>query len=126
MTPPQTLMVSLGPPTPRRPERAMAGDIAAKVAARAAARRCVLDFLTKPDHEERCVCDPPCSRDYDPAPPMLSLADRDSGVTGAESWAPTGGFYAGTGIGALYGGPMTSRQAADLAGWNIKPGSKPE
>lgn len=98
---------------PRRPDKARADDAEARAKARDAERLCRFDFLTRPDHEERCVCAPPCSRDYDPAPypeaPPHPLQD-----------------YEGTGVGALYGGPMSSAQAASLAGWNIKPGSAPE
>lgn len=120
------LLDSMGPPTPRRPETAREDNEAEKARVREAERLCAHDFLTRPDHAERCICNPRCSRDYDPAPPMLSLSNRAEGRNGGESWAPTGGFYDGTGVGALYDGPMSASQAADLVGWNVKPGSKPE
>lgn len=100
----------------------------AKARAREADSACALDFLTRPDHGERCVCTPPCSRDYDPMPYPEAEPHplRD---------------YEGTGIGALYGGPMRPDQVAALAGWSLprptdrrlqlegwdyEPGSEPE
>lgn len=77
---------------------------------------CALDFLVFGDDEERgphagrCICLPPCSRDYDPMPYVEA--------------EPEPGLHEGTSIGALYGlSPMTAAMAADLAGWNLKPRS---
>lgn len=84
-------------------ERAMERD--AEVA-------CALAFLTVADHED-CIRTPPCCRDYDPMPyPEAEPFPSD--------------MYVGTGIAALYGGPMTARLAVELAGWNITPGRYPE
>lgn len=112
---------------PLTPEQARQANDAAKAEHREDERRCRADFLVNPDHAE--VCRHGCSRDYDVAPPMLSLVgaeDRQARRNGGEAWAPTGDFYSGTGVGALYDGPMTSAQAATLAGWNIHRGRRPE
>ena len=74
---------------------------------------CRPDFLVNPEHLDECVCLPPCCRDYDPMPyPEAEPFPSD--------------MYVGTGIAALYGGPMTARLAVELAGWNITPGRYPE
>jgi hypothetical protein len=86
--------------------------------------RCAWEFLVKgEEHHERHGCIRPaglaCSRDYDPGP-----APEDEAL------------YAGTGIAALYGGPMeitspytdnhdvrhhvTRSFAWQLAGWNVR------
>lgn len=113
---------------PRRPAEHIAEDEADKERARDAERLCRYDFLTRPDHEERCICDPPCSRDYDPQPYRKTVNLLTYAVTSSRQLALPAGdaMYRGTGIGALYGGPMDEHQAASLAGWNIKPGSAPE
>lgn len=101
---------------------ARAANDDAKARVREAERRCRLDFMTRPDHEERCICSPPCSRDYDPTPPDPSLSDDEG-----DNWLPHPiQDYEGTGVGALYGLPMSAAQAADLAGWNLKPRSEIE
>lgn len=96
--------------------KAPADDVA-KRAAEASLRRDrewadALHFLVygEDEHAKRgCICDLPCSRDYDPLP----YADA----------APDARMYEGTGIGALYGLPGGEFHAWQLAGWNLVPGS---
>ncbi len=116
---------------PRRPESALAKDAAEKAAAREAEAACRRDFLRRPDHEKRCICSPPCSRDYDPLPYPKTVAhaftEHPAVISARQKALPAGdALYEGTGIGALYGGRMSAAQAASLAGWNIKPGSTSE
>jgi hypothetical protein len=84
-------------------------------ARRALEHACALDFLVFGDdeergrHAERCICSPPCSRNYDPAP-YAEAEPRDARM------------YEDTAIGALYGlSPMTPYMAAQLRGWNVLP-----
>lgn len=117
-----------------------------QIAARNAEANCALDFLVYGDDEERgrhadrCVCSPPCSRDYDPLP-YRQTAGWTEGVprliTRRTKALPAGeDMYRGTGIGALYGLGMESTTfftddddvthvlarsfAPDLAGWNLR------
>lgn len=58
---------------------------------------------------QREVCQP-CSRTYDPLP-----SPRDGGGAAPEPAR----FYAGTGVGALYGLPGSEQHLWQLAGWNV-------
>lgn len=88
--------------TPEMARHERARDAARR---REAERNCARRFLTEPDHEEVCICSPPCSRDYDPRP-----------CAGCE---PTPEEWYEDGLGALYGFPLRPDQVADLAGWNV-------
>lgn len=79
-----------------------------KAMERAKEAACRADFMTNPGHAAECVCSPACGRDYDTMP-------YPEAEPFPESW------YVGTGIGALYWGPMAPVYALELAGWNVGP-----
>lgn len=87
------------------PEKARQERVRDAARRREAEANCARRFLVEADHEEVCICDPMCSRTYDPRP-----------YAGAEPEPPE--WYE-DGLGALYGCPLRPDQVADLAGWNV-------